>query len=103
MGRVFPLLAKGKRLRGTTFDLFGRSEERRTERAMIVAYETLMDELFAALSPENIDTAVAIAALPQKIRGFGHVKEAARVAAETEQTTLLAKWREAAPLRLAAE
>ncbi len=103
MGRLFPLLAKGKRLRGTTFDLFGRSEERRTERAMIVAYETLMDEIFAALSPDNIDTAVALAALPQTIRGFGHVKEAARVAAAAQETTLLAKWREAAPLRLAAE
>ncbi|MBE7219821.1 MAG: 2-oxoacid:acceptor oxidoreductase family protein, partial [Caulobacteraceae bacterium] len=103
MARLFPLLAKGKHLRGTRFDLFGRSEERRTERAMITGYEAVMDEIFAKLSPENLDGAVAIAALPQKVRGFGHVKEAARLAAKAEEATLLASWRETAPLRLAAE
>jgi len=103
MARVFPLIAKGKRLRGTPLDPFGRSAERRMERELVAEYEALMDELFANLAPENLGTAVALAALPEKIRGFGHVKEKNRVTAKAEEAKLLATWRATSPVRLAAE
>ena len=103
MARVFPLIAKGKRLRGTRFDPFGRSAERRMERELVAAYEALMDELFAGLAPENLATAVALAALPEKIRGFGHVKDKNRVTAKAEEARLLATWRATSAVRLAAE
>ena len=90
MGRLFPLIAKGKRLRGTPLDLFGRSAERRMERALIAEYETLMGELLAGLSPDNLAGAVALASLPETIRGFGHVKEKNRLAAKAEEGKLLA-------------
>ncbi len=103
MGLLFPLIAKGKLLRGTALDPFGRTDERRTERASIAEYETLVGELFASLAPENLDTAVALAALPQTIRGFGHVREKSRLAAKGEEAKLVAAWRAVAPVRLAAE
>ena len=104
IAKLFPLLAKGRRLRGTRFDVFGYAPERRVERKLAADYETLMITLFAGLSPENHATAVALASLPDTIRGFGHVKEKARLAAENEQARLLALWSAGAPpLRLAAE
>jgi indolepyruvate ferredoxin oxidoreductase len=102
--KLFPLLAKGKRLRGTKLDLFGYAPERRMERKLAADYENLMNTIFAGLTPENHAIAVALAALPETIRGFGHVKEKARLAANSEQERLLALWTAGAPaLRLAAE
>ena len=89
----FRLLARLKGLRGTVFDIFGRSEERRAERALINAYETLLTELEASLTPHNHATAVALAELPSQIRGFGHVKEAAMERAATQRAALLTKFR----------
>ena len=103
VAKLFPLLAKGKRLRGTWFDVFGYTEERRTERRLADDYEALMGEILAGLSPENYETALALAGLPETIRGFGHVKEKNRLAATAEEARLLAEWRGAAPARLAAE
>ncbi len=74
---VFGVLAKLKFLRGTPFDPFGRTAERRMERALIDEYEALVRDLSAQLSTTNHDTATAIANLPDDVRGFGHVKEAA--------------------------
>ena len=91
----FRLLARLKGLRGTVFDIFGRSEERRAERALINAYETLLTELEASLTPHNHATAVALAELPSQIRGFGHVKEAAMERAATQRAALLTKYRSA--------
>ena len=71
---VFRLLAKGKRLRGTAWDIFGKTQERRLERQMIADYEQLLDEIAGRLSPETHTIAVELASLPEKIRGFGHVK-----------------------------
>ena len=73
---VFRLLAKLQRLRGTALDIFGRSEERRTERRLIGEYEALLDEIVSRLTPAHHATAVELAALPQEIRGFGHIKDA---------------------------
>ncbi len=72
MLRVFGVLAKMKRLRGTPLDVFGRTSERRMERALIKQYETDMRTI---LKDNSIsDAAIALAELPQQIRGFGPVK-----------------------------
>jgi indolepyruvate ferredoxin oxidoreductase len=68
------LLARGKRLRGSALDIFGYSEERRLERALITQYEEDIDFIIARLKAENLETAVEMANLPLKMRGFGHVK-----------------------------
>lgn len=104
LARVFPLLAAGRRLRGTPFDIFGYTAERRADRRLANGYEATIAEICAGLTPDNHDLATAIAAVPEKIRGFGHVRDAARGAAEQEQARLVAQWRVAgSALRLAAE
>ncbi|MGH7028902.1 MAG: DUF6537 domain-containing protein, partial [Stellaceae bacterium] len=90
---VFRLLAKLRRLRGTPFDIFARSEERRTERRLIGEYEAVIDEIVAGLAVANHPTAVALAQLPLEIRGFGHVKEANRARAKAKEAALLAQLR----------
>jgi indolepyruvate ferredoxin oxidoreductase len=72
---AFKLVARFKALRGTPFDIFGRSEERRRERRLITEYRQTIDELVSSLTPDNHALAVEIASLPEHIRGFGHVKE----------------------------
>jgi indolepyruvate ferredoxin oxidoreductase len=89
MGAMFPRLAKLKFLRGTPFDPFGRTAERRMERALIKQYEADMAELLTRLTPANLETAKALALLPLQIRGFGPVKEAnERKAAKTREALL---------------
>ena len=102
---VFRLLAKLRRLRGTRFDIFARSEERRTERRLIGEYEAVINELLGRMSPANHATAVEIALLPSGIRGFGHIKEANFARAKAKETVLLARFRtgSAAPALAAAE
>lgn len=90
---VFRLLAALRPLRGTIFDVFGRTEERKMERQLLRDYEQLLAELCNATTKENKVIAVALAALPDKIRGFGHVKERHVVAAKTEEADLLARFR----------
>ncbi|HRY27449.1 MAG TPA: indolepyruvate ferredoxin oxidoreductase family protein, partial [Geminicoccaceae bacterium] len=72
---VLRLLARLKGLRGTAWDPFGRTAERRLERQLIQDYETLLADLAGRLTPANHDVAVELASLPERIRGFGHVKE----------------------------
>ena len=102
MFTAFSLLAKFKMLRGTSLDPFGRSAERRAERALIVAYEADIEAVLRVLSAQNLSVAVAIAALPDKIRGFGHVKERSMREAAVERERLLARLT-AAPVAMAAE
>jgi indolepyruvate ferredoxin oxidoreductase len=90
---VFRILAKGKGLRGTALDLFGYTDERRSERALIGEYEALVEEILTRLNAENQAVARELAALPQEIRGFGHVREANLRAARTRWTALLARLR----------
>src|SRR5262249_33498544 len=71
---AFRLLARLRALRGTPFDVFGHTQERRLERRLIADYEALVRELITALSPDNHALAMEIASLPAQIRGFGHVK-----------------------------
>jgi indolepyruvate ferredoxin oxidoreductase len=93
MGRLFKLLARLRRLRGTPFDIFGYTTERRMERRLIADYEALLRELSASLNPGNHPLAVEIAALPAQIRGFGHVKAKNVEAAKACEAELLALWR----------
>jgi indolepyruvate ferredoxin oxidoreductase len=74
---AFKLLAKFRFLRGTALDLFGYTEERRHERALIERYQAAIDALLPNLSAAQLPNAIAIANIPEGIRGFGHVKQAA--------------------------
>ncbi len=69
------LLSKLKGLRGTPFDIFGYTKDRKVERALITDYESRIADLLEKIKPENYDLAVALASLPEYIRGYGHVKE----------------------------
>jgi indolepyruvate ferredoxin oxidoreductase len=89
----FRLLARLKGLRGTALDIFGRTEERKTERALIGEYRAAIDEVIAGLAAENHALALEIASLPEQIRGYGHVKDRNLAAARTRWNDLLAKWR----------
>ncbi len=90
MGRWLNLLAKGKRLRGTPFDPFGRTEERRMERALIAEYEADMAEWLPKVSAQNLDLVIELAELPLSIRGFGPVKMANAEKAAMRRVELLA-------------
>jgi indolepyruvate ferredoxin oxidoreductase len=94
---VFRILAKLRRLRGTPFDIFGRSEERRTERRLIGEYETTLAEILTELSPTSHAVAVEIAALPLEIRGFGHIKEANLARAKAREAVLFTRFRSRRP------
>ncbi len=89
---AFGLLAKMKGLRGTAFDVFGYSAERREERADIAAYEAEVERLIAGLNDANIGLALAIARLPMDARGFGPVKAAQREAVAKRRTALWSQW-----------
>jgi indolepyruvate ferredoxin oxidoreductase len=103
MMSVFRLLAGLKVLRGTMFDPFGRTAERKQERALIGAYERLIDEFLAGLTATNHALAVELAALPDQIRGYGHVKQVHLEKARRREADLLAQWRHPGPLKQAAE
>ena len=103
MLKAFGLLARMKRLRGTAFDPFGRTEERRGERQLITDYEAVVDELLARLAPDTHAVCVAIARVPEQIRGYGHIKDANRDKAKAREAELLATLRTPAAPKLAAE
>ncbi|MBN8441293.1 MAG: indolepyruvate ferredoxin oxidoreductase family protein [Thauera sp.] len=94
MLRVFRLLARLRTLRGSRWDLFGYTAERRAERALITQYEGDIAELLQTLSGPRLDRALEIAGLPEQIRGFGHVKAHAMEAAAARRQKLLAAWRD---------
>ncbi|MBO9648073.1 MAG: indolepyruvate ferredoxin oxidoreductase family protein [Variovorax sp.] len=98
----FRLLAKLKGLRGTALDVFGRTEERKTERALIGEYRASIDEVLGSLNAANHALAVEIASLPEQIRGYGHVKDRNLAAARTRWAELMGKWRNPQPARAAA-
>ncbi|MEQ1616496.1 MAG: indolepyruvate ferredoxin oxidoreductase family protein, partial [Hyphomicrobiaceae bacterium] len=102
---VLKQLAKGKRLRGTAFDLFGYSAERRLERQMIADYEKTLDEIATRLSPITHATAVTLASLPEDIKGFGHVKHASFEVVKKREAALIEQLRDpkVAGVRVAAE
>ncbi|MGV3573411.1 MAG: indolepyruvate ferredoxin oxidoreductase family protein [Ramlibacter sp.] len=83
------LLAQGRCLRGTVLDVFGRTEERRLERALVDQYLARIDALLPTLKPEQMKLACEIAAVPLSIRGFGHVKLANLAVARAREAELL--------------
>jgi indolepyruvate ferredoxin oxidoreductase len=99
---AFRLLAKFKFLRGTALDPFGRTLERRTERRLITDYEETLDEVLAKLTAENHHLAVGLAVIPEKIRGFGHVKQQHLTAAKADEAALLEQFRSGGPSLLKA-
>jgi indolepyruvate ferredoxin oxidoreductase len=103
MLRAFRTLARLRHLRGTSFDVFGYSAERKIERQLIAEYEGVIEELIAALDHVNHDIAVEIAQIPEHIRGYGHVKQAHLEKAKQREAELLASFRAPAPQRDAAE
>jgi indolepyruvate ferredoxin oxidoreductase len=75
MLKAFGLLARFKYLRGTPLDPFGYSSERKLELQLIEDYQRSVDYLLEQLNAGNYRSAVALAELPEQIRGYGHVKE----------------------------
>ena len=104
MFKAFRLLAKFKGLRGTKLDIFGYTEERKTERQLIADYFSLIEDLCTRMTPENHALAVQLAKIPEDIHGFGHVKVRHLKAAKEKEAKLLAALRSpSAPLATAAE
>ena len=91
---AFGLLAKLKGLRGTALDVFGRSEERKMERALITEYQDCINELLQTLNAGNRTLAAEIARIPEDIRGYGHVKERHLKAARPKWQALMSRWRD---------
>jgi indolepyruvate ferredoxin oxidoreductase len=101
---AYKLLARLKFLRGTALDPFGRTVERRTERALVRDYEAMLEEVLSKLTPDNHHLAVGLANIPEKIRGFGHVKARHLTAAKADEAALLDQFRAGpAPMMKAAE
>jgi indolepyruvate ferredoxin oxidoreductase len=86
------LLARARRLRFGPLDVFGRSEERRTERALVDEYRGIVESLLPALDAARLPLAVRIASMPERIRGFGHVKLAAIATARAQWRELVERW-----------
>ncbi|MGZ3185141.1 MAG: indolepyruvate ferredoxin oxidoreductase family protein, partial [Telluria sp.] len=85
----FKLLARLKGLRGTAFDVFGYTAERKMERALAAEYRAMIEGLLPQLTAANLAVAVELASLPEQVRGFGHVKEKAVAEYERRKTDLL--------------
>jgi len=93
------LLARMKRLRGTRFDPFAYSAERRMERRLIAEYESFLDELESLLDDGRYEVAVELAALAEQVRGFGPVKARAVEVYDAKRAELLERFRK--PVRAA--
>ena len=100
---LFRILSKMKGLRGTVFDIFGYTAERRAERKLARDYEATVDALLSTLAPDNHALAVEIASLPDSIRGFGHVKAKAMEEAKAREAELMGAFRANEPIPSAAE
>ncbi|MBL8550539.1 MAG: indolepyruvate ferredoxin oxidoreductase family protein [Hyphomonadaceae bacterium] len=90
---LFGVLARLKGLRGTPLDVFGYSEERRRERALIGEYRAVVDELAAGLRRRTLPVALRIAELPNQVRGYGHVKAGNMARMEASLARLMAQYR----------
>jgi indolepyruvate ferredoxin oxidoreductase len=102
MLKAFGQLAKFKFLRGTPLDLFGYSEDRLLERQLIKDYQRNVAELLTELNADNYRTAVALAELPEHIRGYGHVKQRSLDKAREQERQLKQQMRDGdiQPVRL---
>ena len=95
----FRFLAKLKGLRGTPFDIFGRTEERKMERALIDEYRASLEEVLAGLTAQNHASAVEIARIPELIKGYGHVKARHLASARPQWTALMQDFRQSEAAR----
>jgi indolepyruvate ferredoxin oxidoreductase len=86
------VLAAARRLRGTVLDPFGRTDERRMERALVDEYRTIIEGLLPGLDARRLPLAVHVARVPERIRGFGHVKLASVVTARAQWREMLGRW-----------
>jgi indolepyruvate ferredoxin oxidoreductase len=102
MFKLFKLLAWLRWVRGTPWDVFGRTAERRQERLLITHYEQVLGEIATALDHDNHALAVEIARLPEQMRGFGHIKARNVEKAQAREGELLARFRESGPAATAA-
>ena len=93
MMTAFSLLSKFKGLRGTAFDVFGRTHERREDRALIADYRACVDELLASLSADRLALAAEIARVPELVKGYGHVKSRNLAAARSKWEALMTEYR----------
>ncbi|WP_313034519.1 indolepyruvate ferredoxin oxidoreductase family protein [Massilia alkalitolerans] len=96
---VFGLLARMRWLRGTALDPFGMSAERRRERQLVEDYFALVSLFCETLTDERMETALELARLPEKIRGYGHVKEKAMDMADERRAQLMAQYGAPVPQR----
>ena len=96
MTPVLRFVARMRWARGRWFDPFGHTEERRLERTLIREYEALLDAVLPALDRANLSTAVALASLPDGIRGYGHVKRKSIEATRVRETGIADALRDAA-------
>jgi indolepyruvate ferredoxin oxidoreductase len=92
MMKAFGMLAKLKGLRGGALDIFGYTAERKMERALIAEYRQTVGALLSRLNADNLAQAVAIASIPEDIRGYGHVKERHLKAAKQKEAALIASF-----------
>lgn len=97
MMKGFSLLAALKGLRGTAFDPFGYSAERRAERALLAQYEQDLDLIQRMLEPGRVEAAAALASVPALVRGYGHVRQASAGKAAGERSRLLERLASPAP------
>jgi indolepyruvate ferredoxin oxidoreductase len=98
MMQAFGWLAKLRFLRGTWLDVFGRTAERRRERADIEDYRHLIDTLLPELTEQNYPLALQLANLASKLRGYGHVKDRNRELLALQQAELLTRFRGESPV-----
>ena len=89
LAHAYRWLARAKALRGTVFDVFGYTHERREERAAIGEFLALMRQVVGDLQPAQLNVALELARLPQSVRGYGHIKERNTVEARQKQAELL--------------
>jgi indolepyruvate ferredoxin oxidoreductase len=99
---AFKIMAAFRFVRGTPLDIFGRSEERRTERRLIADYEAMLEEVLPKLNADNHALAVGLAAIPEKIRGYGPVKARHLAAAKADEAALFEQFRTGTPPMLKA-
>jgi indolepyruvate ferredoxin oxidoreductase len=87
---LFRLLARLKFLRGTALDPFGYARERKVERQLIMDYEAMLRQRMAALQSRDLPTLIGLARIPERIRGYGYIKDESIQKAAQQRARLLA-------------
>lgn len=97
MLKAMGTLAKFRHLRGSMLDPFARSHDRRLDRELIADYERVVEEIITNLDHSNHEAAIELAAIPDQIRGYGHVRERYLASARKRQAALLEDFRHRRP------